>query len=332
MIAGSARPIVEVRAGAHLYGTATPASDFDAKSVFLPAARDILLQQVQATIVESRERAPGERNAPGDVDVESHSLHRFLTLLAAGQPLAIEILFTPDVFMLSPPDKLWREVQAIGPSLITRRAGIFARYCRKQAEQYGVKGERAAAARMALVALMAAEAVRGTQARLEEIAVELETLAIASPHIALVDVEVQENRTVRHLEVCGRKAPFTAMIRAAREMTERLVAGYGERALEAERQSGVDWKALSHAVRVGREAVELFTTGRLHFPLASAPRLLDIKLGRVPYIEVAREIEALLGEVEHSAAASTLPDEPDLVAAEALVIRAYRDQVVESMR
>ena len=268
----------------------------------------------------------------GDVDVESHSLHRFLTLLAAGQPLAIEILFTPDVFMLSPPDKLWREVQAIGPSLITRRAGIFARYCRKQAEQYGVKGERAAAARMALVALMAAEADRGTQARLEEIAVELETLAIASPHIALVDVEVQENRTVRHLEVCGRKAPFTAMIRAAREMTERLVAGYGERALEAERQSGVDWKALSHAVRVGREAVELFTTGRLHFPLASAPRLLDIKLGRVPYIEVAREIEALLGEVEQSAAASTLPDEPDLVAAEALVIRAYRDQVVESMR
>jgi hypothetical protein len=298
----------------------------------LPAARDILLQQVQATIVENRERAPGERNAPGDVDVESHSLHRFLTLLAAGQPLAIEILFTPDVFMLSPPDKLWREVQAIGPSLITRRAGIFARYCRKQAEQYGVKGERAAAARMALVALMAAEADRGTQARLEEIAAELEKLAIASPHIALVDVEVQENRTVRHLEVCGRKAPFTAMIRAAREMTERLVASYGERALEAERQSGVDWKALSHAVRVGREAVELFTTGQLHFPLASAPRLLDIKLGRVPYIEVASEIETLLGEVEQSAAASTLPDEPDLIAAEALVIRAYRDQVMESMR
>ena len=332
MIAGGVRPIVEVRAGAHLYGTATPASDLDAKSVFLPAARDILLQQVQATIVEKRERAPGERNTPGDVDVESHSLHRFLTLLAAGQPLAIEVLFTPDVFMLSPPDKLWREVQAIGPSLITRRAGIFARYCRKQAEQYGVKGERAAAARMALVALMAAEADRGTQARLEEIAAELEKLAIASPHIALVDVEVQENRTVRHLEVCGRKAPFTAMIRAAREITERLLASYGERALEAERQSGVDWKALSHAVRVGREAVELFTTGRLHFPLASASRLLDIKLGRVSYIEVAREIEALLGEVEQSAAASTLPDEPDLVAAEALVIRAYRDQVVESMQ
>jgi hypothetical protein len=332
MTAGSARPIVEVRSGAHLYGTATPASDFDTKSVFLPAARDILLQQVRPTIVESRKRATGERNEACDVDVEAHSLHRFLTLLAAGQPLAIEVLFTPDAFMLTPPDALWRDVQALGPSLVTRRAGVFARYCRRQAEQYGVKGDRAAAARMALRALTAAEAAHGTQARLEEIAAELGVLATASPHIALVDVEVQENRVVRHLEVCGRKAPFTAVIRAAREMTERLVVGYGERALEAERQCGIDWKALSHAVRVGREAVELFSTGRLHFPLASAPRLLDIKLGRVPYMEVAREIETLLGEVEQSAAVSALPDEPDLMAAEALVIRAYRDQVLETAR
>jgi hypothetical protein len=137
---------------------------------------------------------------------------------------------------------------------------------------------------------------------------------------------------VRHLEVCGRKAPFTATIRAARGMTERLVAGYGERARAAERQSGIDWKALSHAVRVGREAVELFTTGRLLFPLACAPRLLDIKLGRVAYMEVASEIETLLDDVERSAAASSLPDEPDLLAAEALVIRAYRNQVLETAR
>ncbi|WP_428391617.1 DNA polymerase beta superfamily protein [Lichenicoccus sp.] len=331
MTAGGAKPIVEVRSGAHLYGTATPASDFDTKSVFLPAARDILLQQVRASIVDSRDRAPGERSAPGDLDFEAHSLHRFLNLLAAGQPLAIEVLFTPDAFMLSAPDRVWREVQAIGPSLITRRAGVFARYCRKQAEHYGVKGERAAAARTVLGSLTAAEAAHGPQVRLEAIAAELEALATASPHIAIVDVEVQEHRTVRHLEVSGRKAPFTATVRAAREMAERLVAGYGARALEAERRSGVDWKALSHAVRVGREAVELFTTGRLRFPLASAPRLLDIKLGRVPYAEVVGEIERLLGEVEQSAATSTLPDEPDLMAAEALVIRAYRDQVLESL-
>lgn len=135
---------------------------------------------------------------------------------------------------------------------------------------------------------------------------------------------------MRHLEVSGRKAPFSATIHAARTMLERLVASYGDRTAEAERQAGVDWKALSHAVRVGREAVELFTTGRLQFPLVCAPHLLAIKLGQVPHATVTAEIEAMLTEVEHAAAASTLPNEPDLKAAEALIYQAHRAQVLEA--
>jgi uncharacterized protein YfiM (DUF2279 family) len=327
---GGMRRIVTLRAGAHLYGTATPASDFDTKVVFLPSARDILLQEVQPSISESRPRAPGERNQSGDVDLEAHSLQRFLALLAAGQPMAIELLFAPDTCMLSPPDPLWHEVQALGPRLVTRRAGVFARYCRQQAEKYGARGQRAAAARQAFAMLAAAETQYGRQAKLEEITAGLVALAGTSAHVALVDVAVQAGRLVRHLEVCGRKTPFTATIGAARDTAERLVLAYGQRSLEAERQGGVDWKALSHAVRVGREAIELFTTGRLRLPLACAPRLLEIKLGHVPYAEVAGEIETLLGEVEQATAGSALPDEPDLAAAEALVLRAYRAQVLAS--
>lgn len=52
--------------------------------------------------------------------------------------------------------------------------------------------------------------------------------------------------------------PFTGSIKSAREIAQRLVNEYGQRALQAERNEGIDWKALSHAVRVGREALELF--------------------------------------------------------------------------
>lgn len=107
-----------------------------------------------------------------------------------------------------------------------------------------------------------------------------------------------------------------------------MVAGYGRRAKQAERQDGVDWKALSHAVRVGQEAVELLSTGRLRFPLAAAQYLLAIKLGRVPYGAVEREIEAVRDEVERAAERSALPDEPDYGAAEALVLSAHRAQVL----
>ena len=91
---------------------------------------------------------------------------------------------------------------------------------------------------------------------------------------------------------------------------------------------GVDWKALSHAVRVGQEAIELLTTGRLVFPLADARHLLEIKLGQVPHEAVADEIAHLLRAVEAAAATSTLPDEPDREAAADLVLQAYRQQVL----
>ena len=71
-----------------------------------------------------------------------------------------------------------------------------------------------------------------------------------------------------------------------------------------------------------------FATGRLVFPLACAPHLLAIKLGQVPHTAVTAEIETMLAEVEQAAAASSLPGEPDLAAAEDLVLRAHRAQVL----
>ena len=81
-------------------------------------------------------------------------------------------------------------------------------------------------------------------------------------------------------EVCGKKCMLTASIKHAREVIQNLLEGYGQRARAAERNEGVDWKALSHAVRVAHEAIELFDTGRITFPRPEAPHLLAIKQGR----------------------------------------------------
>ena len=324
----STRCLVELRAGSHLYGTAIPASDTDLKAVYLPPARDILLQRARPAVTEERAKERGERNLPGDVDRESYSLQRFLDFVLAGQPLALEMLFAPDGVMTMPPDPLWRAVQALAPRLVSRQATPFLRYCRLQAERYGSKGARAAVARQALALLEAAEAAEGTTARLATIEPALAAFVAGTPHAALIDLPVGGGRDMRHLGLCGRKMPLHASIKAAREMAGRLLAEYGARTLLAEQEGGVDWKALSHAVRVGQEAIELLTTGRLVFPLAGAGHLLDIKLGRVPYGTVAEEIAPLLHAVEAAAARSTLPDEPDRDAAEDLVLQAYRQQVL----
>ncbi len=318
--------IVEMRFGSHLYGTDTPQSDLDLKAVYLPNPRDILLQRVKAAIASSRPKASGEKNLPGDVDREAYSLQRYLALLAEGQTVALDMLFAPDSAMITPPKPLWREIQAKADRLVSRRASAFVHYCRQQASKYGIKGSRVATARKALALLTDAEERLGTVARLEQIAAELADFAVTE-HVALVDLPTPGGGSIRHLELCGRKMAFTASIKTGREIAQRLVGEYGQRALQAERSEGVDWKALSHAVRVGREAVELFTTGRITFPLAYADHIRRIKSGTIPYEAVAAEIEDLLDEVEAAAASSELPEKPDQATIDELVLRAYRDKI-----
>ena len=78
----------------------------------------------------------------------------------------------------------------------------------------------------------------------------------------------------------------------------------------AERNEGIDWKALSHAVRVCHEALELMATGWITFPLPNAAHVLSIKRGQTPYQAVAEEIEDLLEKVEAAQETSVLPEAP----------------------
>jgi len=319
---------VEMRFGSHLYGTATPASDLDLKAVYLPDAQDILLQRVRPVFAFSRPKAPGERNRPNDVDREIYSLQRYLDLLAEGHTVALDMLFAPDAMLTRPPHCAWREIQANADRLVSRRTGAFVRYCRQQADRYGLKGSRIAAVRAVLAVLAEAEGRLGTTAKLERIAGELAPL-VDGVHVGLVEIDGPAG-SIRHLAVSGRRLPLTGSIKNARAVVQRLFDAYGERTLAAERNEGVDWKALSHAVRVAQEALELFATGRIVFPLAGAAHLGRIKAGELPYAAVAEEIEMLVEKVERAAAQSHLPEEPDRTVIDAIVARAYRKRVVDA--
>ena len=48
--------VVKMKFGSHLYGTSTPLSDIDYKAVYIPEARDIILQRIQGTIHTGRSK------------------------------------------------------------------------------------------------------------------------------------------------------------------------------------------------------------------------------------------------------------------------------------
>lgn len=320
------RTIVTIKFGSHLYGTSTPASDLDFKSVHIPSAREILLGRAKGAINKARAKAEREKNLPGEVDEESYSLQRYLSLASEGQTVALDVLFAPEWSMVEPPAPEWRTLMQNRERLFTKRAAAFVGYCRQQANKYGIKGSRVAAARSAL-GLLAELTERGSAAKLGEYDSEVAALVAATEHTALIDIPSVTGGMIRHLEVCGRKMPFTSSAKNARDIVQRLVDEYGQRSLAAETQQGVDWKALSHAVRVANQAIEFLSTAHVTFPLPNAEHVLAIKLGKLPYQEVGAEIEDLLVRVEAASAASSLPDEPDHAWIENFVMSTYRAEV-----
>ena len=325
------RTIVEMKFGSYLYGTMTPASDVDYKSVFIPDADSILLQRAPATVTDKREKQPFEKNVAGDIDRESYALHRYLQLLSEGQTVALDMLFAPVWTWTCEQDPIWLKIWENRHKFLSRRAASFIGYCRTQANKYGIKGSRVHAVRNIVAWFDAAIAIHGHLAKLG-------TAADGLP--AFIDEQKLEHTSIvyipypgrpepmPHLECCNRKAPFSTSLKDTRAIYARLLDEYGNRSLQAERNENVDWKALSHAVRVGREAMELLTTNHITFPLPYAQHILAIKTGQLPYAIVAEEIESLLEKVETAEKVSLLRETPDMMAIEDIVKDAYRAEVV----
>lgn len=214
--------------------------------------------------------------------------------------------------MTDKPSQEWIVIENNRQRLLTRKSAAFIGYCRQQANKYGIKGSRVAAAKAALELLEEALEKHGSQAKLFEVEDELLALVNVQAHTSILDIpgaiDISGIRySVRHLEVCNRKMPYTQTIKSARDVIQRIVDDYGLRARQAERNQGVDWKALSHAVRVGTQAIELLTTSHVTFPRPERDHLVAIKTGMLQYQAVAEEIDDLLIRVEETSKYSTLP-------------------------
>lgn len=319
--------LVEIKFGSHLYGTATPQSDLDLKRVHIPCADDILLGRGKE-IHNTTTKNGTVKNSADDIDIESLSLKKYLALAAEGQTVALDMLFAPAFALTGPPDELWEEIQANRSRLLSSRYMSFLGYCRTQANKYGIKGSRMAAARAIVELLTARLEQHGTTAKLSVIDADLREFVGSHEHSTLVELDSPGDKRIPHLDICGRKAPYTSSIKNAHAIYKALFDEYGQRSLAAERNEGIDWKALSHAVRVGRQAMELLTTGFVTFPRPDASHLLAVKTGKLSYREVSAEIEALLIDVESTAANSVLPAAPDYEWIDRFVLRVYRQEIV----
>ncbi|OJW21149.1 MAG: hypothetical protein BGO49_24350 [Planctomycetales bacterium 71-10] len=323
--------LVKMQFGSHVYGTNLPTSDLDFKGVHLPEGRDILLQRPRNTINVKSKSDATKKNGPDDVDFESFSLQQYFKLLLEGQTVALTMLFVPDRWVREP-SGTWEAIREHKDRWLHRGVSAFAGYCRQQANKYGVKGSRVAASRAAMEFFEALMAEHGTGFKIREAWDRIEALA-ADPryqHMQILEGNLRgrPELIVRMLDVCNRKVQEHVTAKEAYKIYKHLVDEYGQRALLAEKNEGVDWKAMMHALRVCREAEELLLTHTISYPRPEAELLLRIRKGELPYREVAELLEAGMDRLEECQAASTLPAEPDRAFAEEFVASVYRTRVL----
>ena len=314
--------VVRIEFGSHLYGTNTPSSDHDYKSVYIPCVDDILLQRVKGSTGHKVKRYEKDKNGPEDTDDEAYSLQRYMNLLAEGQTVTIDMLFAPNPLITSP---LWEDIQSNKDRILTKKSASFVGYCRTQANKYGIKGSRVSAAKEAMELFQHGIEVHGTQAKVGDWLTD--DFNNGNEHTHIVTKETTPGKFETYFECCNRKVGFKNTLKEAAAIFTHIYEEYGHRARLAQTNEGIDWKALSHAVRVANEAIELLTTSNVTFPLPNAQHVLSIKRGEIPYVLVAEEIESLLLDVEKASESSTLRDDADTEFIDDLVKRAYRQSV-----
>lgn len=299
-------------AGSHLFGLDTKSSDKDYKGIYLPSKEEILLGNYSSTRSSST-GVNDTKNSKDDVDVELYSLPKFFKMLHNGDTAALELLFTPDEFVVeSTPE--WEYIRSFRSQLVSKKVSAMIGYARQQAAKYGIKGSRMG--ELSIVIAKLDELERSFDFPKPKLKLKWEELTEAFKklrHVHEIELEMktdQEDRKVPAFDILGKKFDHHCTFQHVLQHLKRTYKEYGYRAREAKKNNGIDWKALSHAMRVMFQGRELLLTHTISLPHVGGRKdlLLSVKQGLVEFSEVSSMLEDQLQELEEIKVKSDLPE------------------------
>jgi len=309
--------IVKMKFGSHLYGTTDEYSDTDYKGVFLVPKKEVLLGRIPGSYSFDTKKSGKAKNTKDDIDIEIYSLHYFIELALEGQTVALDMLHAPNN-MIEYKTPIWDSIVWHKGRFYTKNLESFVIYARRQAAKYGIKGSRLNSARAIISILKSSK----SDLKLRDIWDQLPKDLEHCYHLG------SNKSGIRQYQVCGKILQETIKINYALSIVEKFESEYGKRAQLAAKNKGIDWKAISHALRATYQIKELLTENTITFPLKNADYLLEVKKGRLHYQdEVAPKLEKLMDEVEELSSVSNLPAKPDRKFWEDFIVRIYENDI-----
>ena len=112
---------------------------------------------------------------------------------------------------------------------------------------------------------------------------------------------------ISYVEILGKKFSGDVTFGYFLERVKNMEDEFGNRSKAS--AEGVDWKALSHSVRVLLEVEELLDTGFITFPLKDLVYIKSVKEDKEDIEDVMEAINTLLDLVNYKLETSTLPEE-----------------------
>ena len=289
--------VVYMKFGSHLYGLNTPSSDTDYKGIYLPTLHELLLGNYPKTTKTST-GPEHEKNSADDTDTEVISLPRFVEMGMQGETFVLDMLHCNEPLFSS---DIWESLVTHRTRFYSRKLKAFVGYVRRQASKYGIKGSRLSDIRQAINQLNRLTNVsNGSDYNLKFFWDHLYEGEFAQK---IERISPSQTTPQKFYVVNGKMYQETSNAMWVSDQLLSMYTSYGHRAKLAEQNEGVDWKAISHALRAAYQARDIYKKGDFKYPLDETQYLLDVKQGKLDYKKnVGPELEAIVDIVEQLAA------------------------------
>jgi hypothetical protein len=315
--------------GSHLYGTAGPTSDYDYKAVVLPKLDDLLLNKKISIRKERPDHLKdGDKMLSGETETEYIPLQVFFDDFFNGQTYALEVAFAVVQGLHDVPEhdgdksehfKYQQRLMAdLVQQFLTSNVKKMVGYAVTQSQMYGVKTERFTSLKTFLNIVnehferfnfgnLSTELKMSNTQLNSVFHSDLLSKVLTLPHVNMVEVlNVRGGKeTTPAIEVVGKKFPLTSSWLSVFNSLTKTLHTYGERVKQFDGE-GIDWKALSHAIRITEQILELSKEGTLTFPRPNAAFLKAVKNGEVQLDEATSYLNAKFSKVDDAIANSVL--------------------------
>lgn len=346
--------IFKTLSGSKLYGTDSETSDTDIKGVFLPTMKELVLCKAPRHYTSTTGSVEG-RNTSEDTDESYYSLHYFLELAAKGDTNAIDILFAYTNYEAVITDTpIWNEVIENIDKILTKNVKAYLGYCKSQCMKYSIKGDKLknyyTFERFCEKYLNQKDEHGAPETLFNCLDIEfsnddyphiMSNVWLPSPGERLkinfnenieynfgghCYFETASNKEI-YIIISDVKFQLNDSIKAAYHKVQKVISSYGKRAEAAANDNGIDWKAISHCVRVLLQVEELLTEGKITFPLVNADFVKAIKYNTsdMTYDEIMAWIEGHIMHIDEVLLPkSTLREKADYKWIETFILKCYK--------